>query len=258
MSRMEPSRVWRLTLIGLLAGAFSGLFGIGGGIVIVPLLVLLGSFDQRRASGTSLTAILPTAVAGTIGYALRGEVDWPVAACLAVGAVVGSMLGAWLLQRIPQQVLRWLFIAFLMAVAVRMLFLVPDRGAEFDHGLAPMLGLVAMGVIVGVLSGLLGVGGGIIVVPFLMLVFGMGDLVAKGTSLAMMIPTSISGTIANVRRSNSDVPAALVLGTLAVPASFAGVAVATVIPAQLSVWLFAALMVVTAAQLALRAWRARS
>src|SRR5690606_3790737 len=90
---MTTRRVLLLALTGILAGFFSGLFGVGGGIVIVPLLVILLHYQQRRASGTSLSAILPTAIAGSLGYASNGDVDWVVAGYLAAGAIVGSLIG---------------------------------------------------------------------------------------------------------------------------------------------------------------------
>lgn len=257
MVEAQRTRWWRLAIIGVLAGFFSGLFGVGGGVIIVPLLIMLAGFDQRRASGTSLTAILPTAIAGAIGYAARGEVDWVAALCIAGGAVVGSFVGTWLLHRIPQNVLRWIFVVFLVLMAARLAFLVPDRGAGIDVDTGTVVALVGVGLLTGVLSGLLGVGGGVLIVPVLMIFFGMGDLVAKGTSLLMIIPTSVAGTLANVRRGNTDVRAAVMLGLLAVPASLGGVAVATLVPPHVGTILFAALLLFTAVQLALRARRAR-
>lgn len=254
---MRRPGLFALALIGLVAGFFSGLFGVGGGIILVPLLTLALGFGQRLASGTSLTAILPTAIAGSIGYLLQGEVDWAVAACLAVGAIGGSLLGSWLLQRIPQGVLRWLFIGFQVAMAVRLFFLVPERDADLALDLPTAAALLGLGVVTGILSGLLGVGGGVIVVPAMMVFFGMGDLVAKGTSLIMMIPTSITGTVANVRRSNTDVRTALTIGAFAIPASFGGVALATWMPPLLGSILFALLLLFTAVQLAVRALRTR-
>ncbi|HMS38540.1 MAG TPA: sulfite exporter TauE/SafE family protein, partial [Arachnia sp.] len=69
-------------VVGLASGLMSGLFGVGGGTVIVPLLVLLAAFDQRLASGTSLAAIVPTAVIGVVSYAIMGEVSWGAAGLL--------------------------------------------------------------------------------------------------------------------------------------------------------------------------------
>ena len=247
----------KLAAIGLLGGFFSGMFGVGGGIVLVPLLVLVLRMPQRLASGTSLAAILPTAVAGTIGYAVQGSVDWVAAALLAAGAIAGSLLGTWLLAKLPQTVLRWMFIAFLVIVAARMFFLVPDRAASLTFDAATIVALVALGIITGILSGLLGVGGGVIVVPALMVLFGVGDLMAKGTSLLMMIPTSLTGTLANTKRGNVDLKAAAIVGILATIASTAGVAVAAIVSPQLGAILFAILLVFSATQLAIGAIRGR-
>ena len=86
-------RLPRIVAVGMIAGFTSGLFGVGGGIVIVPALVLLAGFDQKLATGTSLTAIVPIAISGIVGYAIDGEVDFAAAACIAVGAVVGAVIG---------------------------------------------------------------------------------------------------------------------------------------------------------------------
>ena len=103
----------------------SGLFGVGGGTVIVPLLVLILKFDQRLAAGTSLAAIVPTATVGVISYAVHGSVDWIAALILAAGAIVGAQIGSYLLPRVPITALRWGFVAFLGAVIVTLFIVVP-------------------------------------------------------------------------------------------------------------------------------------
>lgn len=252
---MNRGTVLRLAAIGLVVGFFSGLFGVGGGIVLVPLLIVVVGFDQRRASGTSLAAVLPTAVSGMIAYASHGSVNWIAGALLAAGAIVGSLLGTWLLHHTRQKVLRWIFVIFLLIVAARLFFLVPNR--EMDLSFTPWVvaALLALGFITGVLSGLLGIGGGVFIVPALMIGFGISDLVAKGTSLLMMIPTAITGTIANVRRGNTDLKAALVLGSLSVPASIGGAALAWAVPPLLGSILFGLLLVYSAIQLSWNALR---
>ncbi|MEX1078449.1 MAG: sulfite exporter TauE/SafE family protein [Homoserinimonas sp.] len=255
--RPPPRRLLGLAGIGLAVGFFSGLFGVGGGIILVPLLVLAVGLSQRLASGTSLAAVLPTAIAGLIGYSAGGNVDWVAGGVLAVGAVGGSLVGTWLLHVIPQRLLRWIFVVFLGGVAVRMFFLVPDRSADLEFGFAAIVGLLGLGLVTGILSGLLGIGGGVIVVPALMLFFGVGDLVAKGTSLLMIIPTSVAGTIANARRRNVDLRASAVIGLFAIPASFGGVAAAVLVPPAVGSVLFALLLVYCTVQLAWNAWRQR-
>lgn len=243
--------------IGLLAGLLSGLFGVGGGTVIVPLLVLMVHFDQRRAAGTSLAAIVPTAAVGVISYAVSGSVAWVAALILAAGAVVGAQIGSRLLPRVSQSALRWGFIAFLVVVIISLFIVIPSRAAEFDLNWVNGIGLVVVGVITGVIAGLIGVGGGIVVVPVLMLGFGTSDLVAKGTSLLMMIPTAVSGTIGNLRHRNVDLLAAAIIGVAACATTAIGAWLATLIDPFLGNVLFAAYLVFITVQMAAKALKAR-
>lgn len=243
--------------IGLVAGLLSGLFGVGGGTVIVPFLVLFLTFNQRLAAGTSLAAIVPTAAVGVISYALHDSVAWIPALLLAAGAVVGAQIGTWMLPRLSLTVLRWAFVGFLVAVIVSLFLVIPSRDAELVLTWLSGIGLVVLGVVTGVLSGLIGVGGGIVVVPALMVLFGTSDLVAKGTSLLMMIPTAVSGTIGNLRRHNVDLMAAAVVGVAACTTTALGAWVATLVDPFVANVLFAAYLVIIAVQLALRAIRGR-
>jgi hypothetical protein len=113
--------VAKLVAIGLVAGFFGALFGVGGGIVIVPLLVLLLAFDQRRASATSLAAILVSSVAGAITYGFHGDVKVGAAALVGIPAMFGVLLGTSLQQKIPVQRLSYGFAVLLAAVGVRLL-----------------------------------------------------------------------------------------------------------------------------------------
>lgn len=111
----------KLVGIGVAAGFFGALFGVGGGVIIVPLLVFLCSFDQRRASATSLTAILVSSIAGSVTYALHGDLKPGAAATIGLPAVVGVVLGTSLQQRLPVEKLSYGFALLLMVVAVRLL-----------------------------------------------------------------------------------------------------------------------------------------
>ncbi|MEV8134988.1 sulfite exporter TauE/SafE family protein [Microbacterium aurantiacum] len=243
--------------VGLLAGLMSGLFGVGGGTVIVPLLVLVLGFDQRLAAGTSLGAIVPTASVGVISYALNDSVAWIPALILAGGAVIGAQVGTALLAKLSQTVLRWGFVGFLGVVIVMLFVVIPSRDAVLELTWWTGLGLIALGLVTGVLAGLLGVGGGIIVVPALIFLFGTSDLVAKGTSLLMMIPTAISGTIGNIRRHNIDLVAAGIVGLAAITTTALGAWIAVRVDPQVGNILFAAFLVFIAAQMAMKAIRGR-
>jgi hypothetical protein len=104
--------------VGLLGGLMSGLLGIGGGIVMVPLLALAAGMDQRHAHAVSLAAIIPISVAGVLVYGAAGEVEVAEAAALSVGAIVGARLGARLLARAPERLLKAAFGSFLLIAAL--------------------------------------------------------------------------------------------------------------------------------------------
>ena len=216
-------RILALLGIGLLGGFLSGTFGIGGGILMVPLFVLLLRLDQRRASALSLAAVLPAAIVGSITYAIEGHVDLLAAAL----------------------------------VAVRMLIDVPEGEASITFGVWSVLGLIGLGLVVGIASGLFGIGGGVLIVPALVGLFGVTELIAKGTSLLAMVPTSITGTVQNTRAKLVRPVDGLLVGAAAALAAFPGALVAHILPTRLSHLLFAGLVLIAAVQLAIKAWRAR-
>jgi uncharacterized protein len=111
----------RLILIGLVAGFFSALFGVGGGVVIVPLLLLWEKWELRPATATSLLAIGITATAGVVTYVLHGQVEPAYAALVGVPAAFGAAGGSTLQQRVPIRALSLLFAALLVIIAIRML-----------------------------------------------------------------------------------------------------------------------------------------
>jgi uncharacterized membrane protein YfcA len=120
--RLTVRPVVALPAIGLAAGFFSALFGVGGGVVVVPLLVLLLGYSTRWATGTSLAAIGFTSLFGMVAYGVLGEVSWSDAALVGFPAMLGTLLGTWAQQRIPVRTLTLLFSVLLAAVGVRLLF----------------------------------------------------------------------------------------------------------------------------------------
>ena len=253
-----PARLGRLVLVGLAGGLLSGLFGVGGGIVMVPLLILVARLPDRRAAATSLAAIVPASAAGVVTYALRGDVAVGVAALVAVGAMAGSLLGARLLRRVPVHVFRWLLVALIVAAAVQLFVTLPSRDGLLELTWASAPALLALGLLTGVLAGLFGIGGGIVIVPVLIAVFGASDLVAKGTSLLVIIPTAITGTVANLRSGLVDLRSGVAVGLAAALASAGGAAIAGLLSPRLSAVLFGALLLVFATQIAVRAVRGRA
>lgn len=247
------ARVSLHVVVGLGAGLLSGLFGVGGGVVIVPALVFWLRYEQRQATGTSLAAIIPTASVGAIAYATAGNVDWVAALILAVGGVIGAQIGSWLLPRLPVAALQLAFTAFLAAAAVSLFLVIPGREDRLDLSILGGILMATLGLATGVLSGLLGVGGGIIVVPALILLFGSSDLMARGTSLLMMIPAAVSGTIGNVRRQNVDLVGAALIGLAACATTALGAWIARSIDPLTGNIIFAIFLILIAIQLGARA-----
>jgi uncharacterized protein len=118
--RALPSRA-AFVGIGLAAGFFSALFGVGGGIVVVPLLVLLAAFTAVEASATSLAAIGITALFGAASFGVLGEVSWADAVVIGLPAVAGVLVGTALQQRVSSRLLVVLLSALLVAIAIRLL-----------------------------------------------------------------------------------------------------------------------------------------
>jgi uncharacterized membrane protein YfcA len=119
---LESGRALRLAAIGTAAGAFSGLFGVGGGTVIVPLLILWFGYGERRATGTSLAAIVLIALLAAGAQAgIYGNVDFETGLLLSVPAVAGIVLGTAAQQRISQRAVSLLFAALLVSVAIELL-----------------------------------------------------------------------------------------------------------------------------------------
>jgi uncharacterized membrane protein YfcA len=113
----------RLLLTGVVGGLFSALFGVGGGLIIVPMLILLVAFDERRAMATSLAAVGIVALAGTVAYALIGRVDVAHAALVGLPAAAGAVAGARVQQHVPRRALSFAFSGLLVVVAFLLILL---------------------------------------------------------------------------------------------------------------------------------------
>ena len=109
-------------VIGLGAGVFGGMFGVGGGLIVVPALVLFLSFDQYRAAGTSVATIVASSSAALATFAIDDAVDWRAALFVFAGAGVGAWVGSQYVERVPQHVLTAVFALFVLMAAVRMWF----------------------------------------------------------------------------------------------------------------------------------------
>ena len=210
-----------LILIGAAAGVFAGLFGIGGGIIIVPSLILLAGFPLVKATGTSLAAILlPVGILGVVAYYRAKVIDLRASAYLAAGLLTSVVVGAWLANTLPVEVMRRFFAVFCLYVGWN--FIDPVRRFRNWRGLAVKAKaepetnphpspwpLVGIGLLAGIMAGMFGIGGGNIIVPLLTLALHYPPKRAIATSLgAILFPFGIPGVLYYHRAGNLDLTAA--------------------------------------------------
>jgi uncharacterized membrane protein YfcA len=222
------------------------MFGVGGGFLMVPLYVVWMGLDQRRSHATSLAAVLPIAIAGAIGYSDSGYVDWKATAALLGGSIFGAIYGVKLLNQVSLKFLQLGFAALLYLSALRLIW--SSAPHQLLEGTAATGFLVIIGFFAGVMSGLFGVGGGIVMVPALIISSGMDSLTARGTSLAVIVGSAISGTIANLRKGNVNATFAMFSGLAGVPATFIGVYLSQQIPQRAALILFSLILITIATQ----------
>jgi uncharacterized membrane protein YfcA len=237
--------------IGLLVGLFSGLFGVGGGVILVPLLVLLFAVEQKRAQATSLVAVALAAVAGATTYSFGFSVVWEAAPFLIAGGLIGTWVGSALVVRIATRWLQLGFSLLLVGAASRLVFLSFSDGVSNvpDLGAGVVLAYLLAGLAMGLLSSLLGVGGGIVVVPLLVTFFGFSQQLAQGTSLVAMVPVALLGAWRLTTSGFTQWGQGIRIGGAAAAGAVGGATVALVTassPLQIG---FAALLVFAATQL---------
>ena len=249
--KISKERALILMAFGTGAGLLSGMFGLGGGIIIVPGLMFALRMDQRLAHGTSLAGVLPISMASIITYWAHGHIDWWVTLWLTIGSVGGALIGARLLAVVPKRVLTMLFVAVLAIAGIRMFFEIDTTGTTLlDAGSA--IALVVIGFFVGALAGMLGIGGGLITVPIMIVLFHVSPAVAKGTALAVVIPTALSGTLQNLANKNADLHAAFLVSVTGIFSAVAGGWIASLMSAAVSNFLFAVLLIVIAGRMLLQ------
>jgi uncharacterized membrane protein YfcA len=238
-------------LIGVVAGTAGGLFGIGGGLLIVPGLVLLLGLYPHGAHPTSGAAVVVTAAAALTRFAVDGSVDWPAGVALFVGAGVGALIGAKVIDRISPEWLTRAFVLVMLVAAVRLL--IPGEStasagfvASVDLTWWALSGLLAAGSLAGLLAAILGGGGGIVFVPTLAALYAVDQHVAQGTSLAAMVPTTIVAAVVHGRAGRINWQIAGAVGLGGVFGGWAGAEVALGLDPLLLRRLFAGLLLVVA------------
>jgi uncharacterized protein len=223
-----PEQWLPLLMVGLVAGVAAGLFGIGGGVIIVPALTIVLGLELKKATGTSLAALLmPVSIFAVIAYYRAGKLKISAAAWVALGIIVTSYFGAEITLGLPTSVLKQVYGIFLLYVAWRFIeprkwqaeiqhraqtgeaMPKPAEEAETDRVWYIML---LVGLVAGILSGMFGIGGGVVIVPALVGLLKMDQKRAVGTSLAaLLLPVSLPGVISYYNNGQLDIPVAVLV-----------------------------------------------
>ncbi|MDD3985716.1 MAG: sulfite exporter TauE/SafE family protein [Methanobacterium sp.] len=192
-----------LLFTGVFVGFISGLLGVGGGFIMIPiqffLLTSLGTditIAIRVAFGTSLAVILPTALSGAIGHMHRGVVLKEPTIFMGISGIIAAFIGGTVASNILGNYLKLIFGILVLVVAIVMILIkYPQYDSKPKNGILKYL---VIGLIAGILSGFLGIGGGIILVPILSILMGFSMHRAIGTSTAVLIFTSLEGIMAYI------------------------------------------------------------
>lgn len=252
--------------IGACSGVLAGLFGVGGGAVMVPALLLLfgaldlgGDWTAQLAVGTSLATIVGTGAASTLAHhrrdGVRWDIVWPFVPGIIVGALAGAMVAGWL----PSDWLKMIFALFLAYVGTTLL-LTRSAAVAVAQPLPGRVGLASIGSGIGALSALVGIGGGTLTVPFL-LRHGIAMRQAVGTSAACGLPIALAGALGFILSgwSRSGLPtlssgfvywpAVVAMLVASMPLAPLGARLAHTLPVALLKRLFGGLLLVIAGRL---------
>ncbi|UJX39850.1 sulfite exporter TauE/SafE family protein [Desulfovibrio sp. JY] len=207
---------------GCAAGIIAGLLGVGGGIVVVPALYFLFTAQglphahiMQMALGTSLATIVFTSVASFRAHDKRGAVRWDIFKSITPGILIGSFLGAWVAAQLSTKFLKGFFVAFLYYVSIQMILNIKPKPTRSIPGTA---GMFATGGGVGLISNMVGIGGGTITVPF-MTWCNIPIHVAVGTASAIGFPIAVAGVIGYIANGlgKADLPG-MSIGYIYLPA----------------------------------------
>ncbi len=234
-----------LFVLGFVAGIASGMFGIGGGVIIVPMLVTVLGFALQQATGTSLAALLmPVGIFAVLEYRRANKLSLRAAAWIAAGLAIGAIFGANVALSLPSATLRQIYGVFLLYASWRFVeprkWLAEIRGqantaasASEPATMVAWYWLALLGVVAGVASGMFGIGGGVIIVPALVGLLRFDQKTAAGTSLAaLLLPVSLGGVIVYYQSGQLDLGVAFAVALGLVVGAFAGARIALGLPSK--------------------------
>jgi len=243
-----------LLILGIVAGILSGLFGIGGGIVMVPMLIAVFGMSIFDANSTSLAAmLLPVGILGVITYYKAGFINLRDSLWVSLGLLAGSYLGSELAVNMEGTLLAKLYACFLIYIAVDYLnipVLLRKKKEEVNSVLDsfhPAWQFIALGVFAGVIAGLFGKGGGLVIVPALIKLFKYEPKKAAATSLAaLQLPVGLPAVIVYAESGHLHLLYAAMIATGIVAGAFLGTKIAIKMPSTIFKRVYAVFLVTMA------------
>jgi uncharacterized membrane protein YfcA len=213
-------------LLAAIIGLALGLLGGGGSILTLPMLVYVLGVDAKEAIASSLFVVGITSVAGVLGHARAGNVRWRIGLLFGVAGMAGAAAGGELAHYIAASVLLILFAVMMLLTAAAMMRGRRKPAADAPGHVVSVPKAIVLGVAVGVISGLVGAGGGFLVVPALVLIGGLGMAEAVGTSLLVIAMQSLAGFASHARHTALHMDLLLVIAAAAVAGSIVGIRLA--------------------------------
>lgn len=239
---------WVLSLcLGMSLGWVGGMLGIGGGLIAIPLLALLCGMDQALAQGTALVMIVPNVLIGFFRYHQRHPVRLSSLLSMLVPAVVAAHLAARLATSIDPVFLRHSFVLFLLLLTAFMLWSGSEHAGASRRLHWPQAWLPVVGLASGFMSGMFTIGGGLVVVPALVMLFGIAQTTAQGMALAMVVPGALVALFGYAQSGHVDWAVGLPMAAGGMFTVSWGVAMAHTMRPKTLRWTFCAVLVGTAA-----------
>lgn len=242
-----------LLLVGFIVGLLSASLGVGGGLIIVPALILIFRYDIKKAIGTSLATIVPAAFVGVIThYAINSSnIKFLIALFVIIGSIIGAKFGAKLANKLSSKILKKLFALLLLFVGLKLtgILNIPTEVVS-NISIYPLL--IILGLVAGLASALFGIGGGLIMVPVLNLFFGLSIHEAIATSLTVIVPTTFAGAMFHKKFNNLNLKAIKLLIPASLIGAVLGAVVANNIPSSILKIIFGIFMILISTKIFLQ------